>query len=297
MKAALRNVGLLALSVGLLGMLTGCEVSDCDDQSDDADGTCVEGKSLDKFVADEDDEASVFYNDGQDIKVLSVNGELRVRPGSDETKAVLRYRRFVFRAYDTPIEEVQADLEKLVVEARPTDTGAAGFDVDRLGGPAGLGADLTLLVPPGFNGTLDLTQDNGPTDIGYVGDARGVLLNSENGRCEVAAGGAELIDLYCGNGDLSASVAAVPETFVSGDFETGNGTIVLSFPAAAKFNVQAQAHDGGVVDVTNVHTGCAVNASSESAKTISCNGATSEDPVYTANAHGTSLADVVINVE
>lgn len=60
------------------------------------------------------------------------------------------------------------------------------------------------------------------------------------------------------------------------------------------FSVRAAAISGGTVTAENLPSGCTLNAASESAKTLSCGGATTDDPIYDVEADGTSLAGVVL---
>jgi hypothetical protein len=115
-----------------------------------------------------------------------------------------------------------------------------------------------------------------------VGAAIGVIVTSDNGSCDLTVGSAEKVSIYCDLGDLSATIdEAVAQT--GSGFETGFGSIYLSVPADGVFSVQAT---GDSVTAEDMPDECVLNAASESAKTLSCNGATTDDPVYEANADG-----------
>jgi hypothetical protein len=281
----------LGLLLGLLlanGTL-GCEVQDCDNAETGAEGVCL--KSLKRFEGASQN-GMVDYA-GDDIIIDSPNGDVRVVQGEVGVVSA-SFDPFVLRAYDITEEEAEADFELLDL-AITTDGGDVHVDVTRLdGAPSSLGADVTVFIPPEFTGNLRVAQDNGQTEVEYVADASGVIVESDNGSCDVATGAASEISVHCDNGDLSAAIGDVTEQRGDG-FSTGNGSITLSLPGNAVFSVQAAALAGGTVSVENMPAACTLAEGSESAKTLSCNGATTDDPVYQVEADGTSLADVVLS--
>jgi hypothetical protein len=280
----------LGLVLGLLvaGGPLGCEAQDCDNEETGAEGVCL--KSLKRF--DSSAETQTVAYAGDDIIIANPNGDVHVVEG-DPGDVSATFEPFVLRAYDTPEEVAQEDLDSL--ERTVTTTGGdVHIDVRRPNGsPSSLGADITAAVPPEFTGTLRITQVNGETEVDFVGDAIGVIVDSDNGSCDIATGVASEISVHCDNGDLSASISDVTSQAGSG-FSTGNGSITLSLPADAVFSVQAAALAGGTVTAENLPSGCTLEAASDHAKTLSCNGATTDDPIYQVKADGTSLADVVL---
>jgi hypothetical protein len=260
---ALGTFGVMLLVFSVLG----CEAQECDNAETGADGICL--KSLDRFEG-ETQTIAAAYTVGTNVSIDSLNGNVRVVAGSG-ADVNARFKPFVFRAFDTPEEQIMADLADLTLSA-VGDANGVFVDVDRADGALNtLGADVTVELPSTFDGVLSIDQTNGQTDVDFVAAAVGVVVDNNNGSCDVVTG--------------SASSVSV---------NTGNGTITLTFPADGVFNVQAQAMAGGVVQ--NNLAGCAVvEGSTASAMTISCNGATSADPVYSAVADGTSLADVVLS--
>jgi hypothetical protein len=267
----------------------GCEAQECDNEQTGADGVCL--KSLKRFDSPAETD-SVAYA-GDDVIISSPNGDVHVvEGGAGDVTAT--FEPFVLRAYDTTEEEAQEDLDSLV-RSISTTGGDVHIDVARPdGSPSSLGADITAAIPPEFAGNLRIEQSNGETEVDFVGGAMGVLVTSDNGGCDIATGAASEISVHCDNGDLSASISDVTAQNGSG-FSTGNGSITLSLPAGAVFSVQAAALAGGTVTAENLPAGCTLAVGSESAKTLSCNGATTDDPVYQVEADGTSLADVVLS--
>jgi hypothetical protein len=259
-----------ALTFALLFSLGGCEVQECDNEETGADGLCL--KSLKRWTAP-DETVQVSYRAGANMGIDSPNGDVRVVRGTSTDTVSVTFEPFVLRAYDTPDEEAEADLDSLERSIEDDGIGNLTVDVTRpSGSPSSLGADITVELPTSFDGVLEVNQDNGSTEVDFVGDATAVQVWSRNGDCEVATGNASAVSV-----------------------QTGNGSITLSLPSDGLFSVQAQALAGGEVIVDDLPDACSVNEASDSAKTVSCNGATTEDPIYGAVADGTSLADVILS--
>lgn len=291
-EVSMTKIHFSALSFALLLPLGGCEVQECDNEETGADGICL--KSLKRWDApDETMEAS--YTAGASVTIDSPNGDVHVVQGESADTVSATFERFVLRAHDTPDEEAEADLDSLERSIEADGNGNVVVDVSRpSGSPSSLGADITVELPTSFDGVLEVDQTNGSTEIDFVGAAVGVVVTSNNGGCDIATGAASDVSVHCDNGDLSASVAAASSQTGSG-FSTGNGSITLSLPSDGIFSVQAQALAGGSVIIEGLPDACSVAEASNAAKTVSCNGATTQDPIYVAEADGTGLADVILS--
>jgi hypothetical protein len=294
MKAAFGKLGVLTAIVAGFALMNGCKAEGCDDNNDgESDSNCIQLETLKRF----DGTATIrngAYVAGANVVIDSPNGKVRVGRGPAGIISA-KFDPFTMMDQETTDQQAAAQMETLVYDLS-AEGDTIRVDVDRPSGSSSyLGADMVVEIPENFSGTLTIAQNNGSTDVEFVGDAVGVVVNSDNGSCNIATGAAENVSIACGNGDLEASIAAVPATQSGTGFTTDNGEIVLALPADGKFSVQAQAHDGGTVQVNGTPSGCTVNAASESAKTVACNGATTADPIYAANAHGTGLANVVLN--
>jgi hypothetical protein len=268
---------------------TGCEAMKCDGQNGQS-AVCL--KSLKRFNG-ETATQTTDYVSGADVSVHSRNGNVDVIAGSADDSVVATFHPFVLRAYDTAESVVADDLTKLETSANTDADGNVTVDVSRMSGAEStLGADLTVELPISFAGALGVNQENGETHVKFVGSATAVTLTSGNGSCELVTGAAD-VSVHCENGDLSARLdTATPQS--GQGFVTDNGSITLTLPPDGVFSVQAQALGGGSVKVEHLPGACTVNAASDAAKTLSCNGATDADPVYTAKADGTGLADVTL---
>jgi hypothetical protein len=268
-------------------LLSGCEAMKCTDPNGQS-AICL--KSLKRFNGAAESQTAPYVA-GANVSIHDRNGNIDVVQGDADDSVSATFQPFVLRAYDTSDSVITDDLSKLETSVTAADDGSVTVDVRRDNGAEDtLGADVSVGMPPSFAGSLTLAADNGATHVRFVGAAVGVSVTSQNGSCDVATGTSD-VSIHCDNGDLTATVdAASPQT--GSGFSTGNGSITLTLPADGVFSVQAQALAGGAVNVQNLPASCATNAASNSSKTVSCNGATSADPIYTAKADGTSLADV-----
>lgn len=284
MNRAGKVVALSALGIGVMAMIVGCTV-----------------KSTKLFEGSPTSESQAWQT-GDELHIGSPNGDIVVDTvsGEEVTATVVP---FVLLAHDATDEEARDELEKLELqvdwEEIDTDTGSGvriTVDLDRLGTvKSSLGGDLDVEIPSAFDGALRIEHDNGRTEIKDPGDAWYVGVQSDNGSCDVNVGSARRVVVACGNGSLSGSVASVPADFESAEFVTQNGDIELNFPSSGVFSVSAYSEGGGIVDVGNAESaGCTVEASAESSKTISCGGATDQDPVYTVNAEGNLAHDITL---
>jgi len=285
---AMRPTLLVSLAC-VLGLSFGCEANKCEGQ-DGQNAVCL--KSLKRFDG-ETTTQSTDYTAGADLNVHSRNGNVEIIAGSAEDSVVATFHPFVLRAYDTAESVVADDLTKLEASASTDTDGSVTVDVSRMSGAEStLGADVTVELPPSFAGALGVDQDNGETRVRFVGAATTVSVTSRNGSCDLDTGASD-VSIHCENGDLNARIdAATPQS--GRGFVTDNGSITLTLPADGVFSVQAQALAGGRVNVEHMPAACSVNEASSAAKTLSCNGATDADPIYTAKAAGTSLADITL---
>jgi hypothetical protein len=278
----------LSLFGVLLAALPACELQECEDADKDADGVCLD--SLKRFEAKPITQGADYTTD-IDLVVENPNGSLRVVRGTRSDRLEVTFEPFVLRAHDVSDEEAEEDLDELEVSLGQSGRGLF-VDVRRpSGSPGTLGADIRIALPTSFASVLDIDQGNGSTEIEFVGDSPSLILTSDNGDCDLVTGAAEHISVHCDNGDLRARVQGLAPQTGSG-FSTGNGSIQLAVPRDGQFNVQAQALGGGSV-VSRIADRCLV-LGSDAAKTASCNGATVLDPIYSAVADGTGLADVVL---
>jgi hypothetical protein len=304
MKKAFGSLARLGLGVVLLALGAGCEAQDCDvvEQTPDGgtetrEGVCL--KSLTRFDGTNEFVHTARWLPGAPITIDGRNGDIEVVQGTG-TDVVATFDPFVWLAHDSSQDRVQAQFDKLNTEATG-DPGGSGAVLVRSsrddGASSGLGADIRVEIPPGFDGALTIEQDNGQTDIDFAGSASAVKLISDNGSCSVTSSAvASSVELFCKNGDISANISGAPAGTGPRTIHTGLGDINLSFvgvPTSQPFSVQAFAPDGVVNTVNEAGAGCVVmDPAAPNSKTIRCRNGTSADPVFRVDAD--SLSDITL---
>ncbi|MCC6215749.1 MAG: hypothetical protein IT376_12865 [Polyangiaceae bacterium] len=289
----LRRFALALSALSALALLPSCELQNCDEgEEENADGVCVQAKSLKRFEGSLETKEA-FWVSGGAVTIDGTNGDIEVKSGI-AGKVVAKFKRHILRAYDTPEATIVEDLGKLVTTVEG-DVGGVGSGSSLVkthredGAYSTLGADITVELPPDFDGVLRVLQNNGQTAVYFVGSARGIEVVSENGGCEVSGGtSAASIVVACDNGGVAAKVGGVPAG-ATGSFTSGNGDLDLEISQSSKFSVQATA--SGIVDTSAAPSGCVVQEAAPNSKTVSCNGATAADPVLQATAEN---GDVVL---
>lgn len=295
-----------------------CEARECDEveavesEGDEADaqrrredGACVEFVQLKKWWG-ETEEFEEPYESGKNITVDNGNGLIDVRV-TDREDLYARFKPFVARAFDTcegepdtgneRCEEIDDDLarQQLIVEE---EDGNYLIQARRTDGRATLGAEILVELPSSFNGRLTVDQGNGPTDIGPMGDAAAVIVESDNGSCDIHTGAASLIDIRCENGSTNVTIGQITAgSGVRQIYKTDEdlGDLTVEFPSTdAPFSVSAEAV-GSDIELTPSDLGSVgcelVEGSSARALTVACNEGTSEDPVFDVVSQK-SLVDV-----
>lgn len=294
MKKAFGSLAMTCLGVGLSLASIGCEAQKCDVETgsgETREGVCL--KSLKRFEGSNPIVREAQWTPGSPITIDGRNGDIEVVQGTGNVVRAT-FHPVVLLAYDSTEERAKGELEKLVAEATGDAGGVSGavlVKTSRMDGAASsLGADFTVELPPGFDGALTVEQDNGSTDVGFAGSASAVKVHSDNGSCNITSSPtATSVDLHCENGDLAASISGAPPGAGTRSVRAGLGDIGLSFRGATQpFSVQAFAKDG-VVN-TDAAGGCMVQTAANNSKTVSCNGGTTDDPVFQVNAE--SLSDI-----
>lgn len=319
MKTALRSLGLLTFSAFLLAGSTGCEAACTDDP--DTGGTTCTGKSLTKFTGDPVNKTAE-WTPGTDIKIESNFGEITVIQGASNTVEVT-YEPFSYRAHDAE-PEARDDIALHFKTEEIGDANGVIVKHFRDGGGSSLGANMTVKIPPNFDGKLwvtnhgngDVSNDDGfDADVDFVGNAFAleVRANADIGSCHIqGAPSVKHSVVDCGDfvrlNDVSDHVnirtrfgantddavnfriVSVSPDAPDSIIETEDGTVAADFPATGNYSIQAHTTQG-VVSVGD--TSCGVQVASEGSKTVTCG---SGGPNYVINAGKDSLGDSHVNL-
>lgn len=291
------SLSLLPLVVAL--GTAGCEISDCPpegEQTEDTeevnDGQCVQFKSLSKFLGNTEVDSTAWAS-GANIVIDSVNGKIEVIEGQSDQQVSATVKPFVFRAHDTPDAEAVADMEKLQVRIEEDSSGNTVVQTERSsGGRTTLGADIIVELPIGFDGKLQITQNNGAIDVAGLDNGASLTINSDNGGIDVTGGALGDVSIHGDNGgiDFTANGVTGVDVVSSGpggisfgvgqlpDAGTGQiidesltGDIALSLGAEGTYSVLATAGDG-TVDFGTIPSACTEDVAAENSKTLTCGG-------------------------
>ena len=270
----------------------GCEVQSCKN-GDGQDATCFKSEKRYEIENGEIEPAPLPYTAGTDVTVHGVYGKIRVVEGNPGEVSV-RFDPFTYRAYDA--EAAARDELENKFDYVFEDTGSILAASGRHDSSNGLGADITLWLPPEFDAALVLKNDSdGPLNPGnvvadYVGGAVSVEVSTDSlGDCTVA--GAPSVTLTTARCDGKITVKNVADQLdiaskgLSGDIavtlaelaSTGGGTVrsedgdvTVSFPSGASFAVQARASTEGEVKASTLDAACAGDVAAKTAKSYTC---------------------------
>lgn len=266
-------------------------------------GCELTAKSTKRFEANPES-VDVPWVSGQDLIVDARNGVINVEPGAEGVVRVT-FAPFTYRGYDeeaAAMIEMDESLTK-VAEVDPGTDGLSFVSVKALkdgAGSSSLGADLTITVPPEFDGGIFIDQGNGDVDINAVGQA--VELGVDNhgtGNCLIdgapsviathawcdgvsVSNVSNFLDIQADGlgGNAFVSLASISGS-TSGTVYTEDGDIVFDVPAADGVTIDALAVDeGAVVNAGSPPDGCFVNDIGANEKAILCD----SGPVYELRA-------------
>jgi hypothetical protein len=287
----------------LLGA-SGCEVKNCET----ADGkSAVCAASLTRFEADDIVLDPIAYAPGTDVTVHGNYGDIHVVEGA-EGEVRVKLEPFNYRGHD---EEAAArnELENNADYTFEENDSGIYVETERHDSKTGLGADITVYLPPEFDGRLSLVNSSdGPVNPGdieadFVGAASSLELSTKSlGDCTVngapsvldtrASCDGEIVVTNVSNGGAISSkglggsvrlVLAGLTDSAGGSVSTEDGDITLRFPEGGTFTVTALATEDGTVTAPALEEACAADIAAESSASFTC-GDTQGDPHFTITA-------------
>jgi hypothetical protein len=308
---------LLLMTVGLASLVgtSGCETQKCEtDEGEEA----VCAKSLTRFNGADITPDPLPYTAGTDLRVAGNYGDIQVVEGADGEVSI-KLEPFNYRAYDAEIE-ARDELENNFDYSFTDDGDAIVVTTGRHDATNGLGADITVYLPPAFDGALVLDNDSdgavnpGDIEADYVASAWSVDVSTDSlGDCSIDADGSVVVTrAHCDGaisvtgvadqvdvastglgGDVSLSLASVSGTEAGGSITSEDGDIVVSFPAGADFTVQAQSTEDGTVSASELDDDCVAATAAETAKSYTC-GDGGPSFVVTAGTDGVGPSSVTL---
>ncbi|MCA9592033.1 MAG: hypothetical protein KC776_01945 [Myxococcales bacterium] len=293
----MRHLFLLGLAA-LLGSTLGCATT-C---IEGANGVTCTAKSLKRFDGAPPQAQAFNVTPGAPLNIDVQYGNVLVTR-STTPQVIVEFRPFCYAGHDE-----QATAQQFLTQnLRMTATGAGAITAvsGRNGGSNGLGADVIVRVPDGFNGAINvLNRGDGPVNefglkIEGVGHATALTATNQAllGSCWIqGAPSVKSTTVQCRNGvsvfDVSDAVnitntdprhdasspaitlrmASVSPGSPGGTVTATSGSVAATFPRAGGYVIQAQSPVNGAVQEGSVPPSCQLNAAAPNNKTLSCGG-------------------------
>ena len=276
--ARLLSMSALIVTTGFVA--TGCE---CTDQGTNADGNSVTTcESVKKFEGTTITE-SVDYTPGQALNFSGVNGNVRVDVGTS-AQVVVEFTPYSVRGHSKS-EEAKEDIENDVMTSLNAD-GAINVSTDRASGAFnGVGVDVRIYVPAGFDGAVNVQQNNGFVKL-YLDEATPTSITVDNdGTGDIDITGARGALDISGDFDIEVTVASWGAAGENGSIRTdegGLGNVILRLPAASAGSIRAVSNDEVVVGPSTLPEGW-VEEGADNSKTFTFGATTGAEVNVTAD--------------
>lgn len=240
MKRSLLALAPFALLAALALPSGGCIIGECEDGKDN----CVRSETTIEYTGNASN-TSAAYASGNDVEIVSHNGQVDVTVGSGDEVGV-EFRPFT-RNTDDPEGEDAATAEladKLILEVTAEGDTVRVRVGTRDGSTSFLGAHITVTLPADFDGGFTVSQNNGSVEADLRGSSpASTTVVTDNGGIELY-GAAGPLEVTGGNGDVTVAIAAWGGDGEDGAIYADNGDIALTVPAAADGTLTLSASEG-----------------------------------------------------
>jgi hypothetical protein len=252
--------------------------------------------SLVRFDGEKVEPDPLPYVLGMEVTIDALYGSIETVEGF-EGEVSVAFEPFVYRAADEE-EEAREELENAFDYTFASEENAVEVTTDRRDTADGLGADITVSLPPEFDGALVVrSRGDGPVYPGaflapYVANATSVDVVAENGiDCFVNADGSvfstralcdgpillrgvtdELDVASTGlDGGVIVFLSSVAGEIAGGTITSEDGNIELGFPDSSNFSVQAEIAGSGRINGQLIGSNaCVIEAESTKSKLLTC---------------------------
>lgn len=306
MTFALRSLGVFAVLVPVLALSAACEVKDCETE-DGKSALCLE--SLTRYAdAQYNQTLEVDYTAGNDIVIENVYGEIVVKPGV-AGKVTATFEPFNYESHKDEAQAYDEIRNNLDVAAVADSNGTVMITASRHDAGNGLGAEITVLIPPEFDGTLKVTNHSdgpvNPGDIlidsvgaataldvytGKLGDCRIQAAPSVTSSNVICSGEIELRNVSDNvtaqstsefdNKDVIVVIDSISDSASGGTITADAGSVQVVFPTGGNFTIDADVAGAGSIAVSRSPGSCHVDNSLSFADVTCGDGG----PVYTLQA-------------
>jgi hypothetical protein len=301
--------------------LGGCEVSDCKTEEGE-DAKCAE--SLEVHEGDAQSE-TLAYEVGQNVTIQGLYGDIFVT-GGEAAEVVVTFKPFNYRGHGQD-DEAQLELENNLDLAVTSDADGITISSDRHDATNGLGAHITVALPPEFNGVLavqnagDGVINQGNIDVSYVGEATSLIVENhglENCNILRPEGGDDQpveqstltdVDVRCGadiyvrgvndnvyvdsrepafHSDIVVEIMSISENATGGEIKGSDSDIRVYFPVAGDYAISASTGENGAHMGDVVGGDCEVTSEDETSAELLCGAG---GPVYQVFANDADAVD------
>jgi hypothetical protein len=275
--------------------------------------------SLERFEGEKVKPEPLPYVLGMDVTIDGLYGSIQTVEGFDGEVSVV-FSPFNYRMPDEELE-AQEELESGLDYTFRSVGNAIEVATDRLDATDGLGADITVRLPPEFEGAL-VVRNRGDgavypggiaatyvglaSSVDFVTDGRGDCFASSQGsvyssraRCEgriMLLGVSDELDVASTGlgGDVVVFLKSVAGQGAGGTITSEDGNIELGFPDGSSFSVQAELASSGLINAEFVESDeCVIEADSPKSKRLTC-GESGPDYVATAGTREAGRSDISI---
>ncbi len=329
MNPRFRSLALSAFSLSLLLAASGCETSNCETEEGN-NAVCAE--SLKKFtVAGAEQTIEVDYEPGRDLVVDNIKGTIHVNEGLDAGKISITFEPFTYRGHSKDAEakdeienkfsasfEWSEDDEAYIAR---TDRGSGSSDE--------LGAEITVNLPPEFDGALRVVNQGGgelnPGDVIVNFTALSPSVELENkssvGDCDLdGSATVTMTRAKCGGNieirgisdnvevvstgletglDVLVQFASISDDATGGSIKSDDGQVDVIFPGPNEddelpnFSVDASTGEGAI-SVYDLRDDCESDGD-DAAQSFVCG--EGGNAVYTIQAGLDGVGDAPLNLD
>ncbi|MCC6526260.1 MAG: hypothetical protein IT373_26675 [Polyangiaceae bacterium] len=187
MFKALRLASASALLVGLLGVgAQGCIIGECDNGKEN----CIQLEPAYAWYGTEVNQ-TLTYTAGKNIRVDAINGHVTLLRGASTTQMTVKFMPFSLRGGDEETVAQQDMNNDLILSTDDTLATEVLIVTDRTpNGSGGLGADIEIVLPAGFDGGVTVDNGNGSIEADLTGGLPAFTTMTIRGAGDIAVDGA-----------------------------------------------------------------------------------------------------------
>lgn len=269
----MRNLSVAAIALGVVSLgALGCGDEAC------SGAECEKAPALEFFEGTAVSPDPVPYTSGMDVTVEGIYGGIETQegPAGEVSVVFVPFNQREKSKEDLALEEMEKNLETSFEVSENLILVSTG----REGATKGLGVNITVFLPPEFDGALVLrNQSDGPPDPYWTsidvlgaGNARSFDVSNENdGFCFLSSDGSAVstrarcgpihatgvsdhIDLAATGpyGDVNVIFRSVAGEEAGGSVTTEEDDVELHFPDGSNFFVDAEVVGNGLIQLSTI---------------------------------------------